>query len=292
MAQALELWGAPVYVRRQIVHNAHVVRDLEERGVVFVDSEREVPAGEVVILAAHGVAPDVYAAARARRLRVVDTTCPLVTKVHSEARAYAALGYTIVLIGHAGHDEVVGTIGEAPDSIVLVQTAADAGLLELPRPGPVAYLMQTTLSVDDAAVIVEVLRLRFPGIEGPRRDDICYATANRQRAVKALLPEVELLLVVGSANSSNSTRLVEVARAGGVPAYLVEDETGIDERWLAGAETVGVTSGASVPERLVRSVCAWFCARGVEEIRPHRSLREDVTFRLPVLEPREPVTAP
>ena len=197
-----------------------------------------------------------------------------------------------MLIGHAGHDEVVGTIGEAPDSIVLVQTAADAGLLELPRPGPVVYLMQTTLSVDDAAAIVEVLRRRFPGIEGPRRDDICYATANRQRAVKALLPEVELLLVVGSANSSNSTRLVEVARAGGVPAYLVEDETGIDERWLAGAETVGVTSGASVPERLVRSVCAWFCARGVEEIRPHRSLREDVTFRLPVLEPREPVTAP
>ncbi len=292
MEQALELWGAPVYVRRQIVHNAHVVRGLEERGVVFVDSEREVPAGDVVILAAHGVAPDVYAAARARRLRVVDATCPLVTKVHSEARAYAALGYTIVLIGHAGHDEVVGTIGEAPDSIVLVQTAADAELLELPRPGPLAYLMQTTLSVDDAAATVEVLRRRFPGIEGPRRDDICYATANRQRAVKALLPEVELLLVVGSANSSNSTRLVEVARAGGVPAYLVDDETGIDERWLAGVETVGVTSGASVPERLVRSVCTWFGARGVEEIRPHRSLREDVTFRLPALEPGEPVTAP
>lgn len=293
MERALELWGAPVYVRRQIVHNSHVVRDLEERGVVFVESEEDVPAGEIVILAAHGVAPDVHASARSRGLRVVDTTCPLVTKVHSEARAYAALGYAIVLIGHAGHDEVVGTIGEAPDSIVLVQTEAEAELLELPGPGPLAYLMQTTLSVDDAASIVDVLRRRFPGIEGPRRDDICYATANRQRAIKALLPEVDLVLVVGSASSSNSTRLVEVARAGGVPAHLIDDESAIDERWLEGVETVGLTSGASAPEHVVRAVCAWFAARGVEEIRPQRAFREGVTFRLPALEPqREPVTAP
>lgn len=290
--QALELWGAPVFVRRQIVHNTHVVRDLEERGVVFVDSEEDVPAGEVVILAAHGVAPDVYAAARARGLRVVDTTCPLVSKVHSEARTYAALGYTIVLIGHAGHDEVVGTIGEAPGSIVLVQTTAEAELIELPRPGPVAYVMQTTLSVDDAAAIVDVLRHRFPGIEAPRRDDICYATANRQRAVKALLREVELVLVVGSSSSSNSTRLVEVARAGGVPAHLIDDEAGIRERWLVGVDTVGLTSGASAPEHLVRSVCAWFRERGAVEVRPHSSVREDVTFRLPVLAPGEALTAP
>ncbi len=293
MEQALELWGAPVYVRRQIVHNSHVVRDLERRGVVFVESEEDVPAGEVVILAAHGVAPDVHASARTRGLRVVDATCPLVTKVHSEARAYAALGHTIVLIGHAGHDEVVGTIGEAPDSTVLVQTEAEAERLELTGRGPVAYLMQTTLSVDDAAAIVGVLRRRFPGIEGPRRDDICYATANRQRAVKALLPEVELVLVVGSVTSSNSSRLVEVARAGGVPAYLIDDESAIDERWLEGVETVGLTSGASAPEHLVDSVCAWFRERGSVEIRQQRSVREDVTFRLPVLEPqREPVTAP
>jgi 4-hydroxy-3-methylbut-2-en-1-yl diphosphate reductase len=279
--KALELYGPPVYVRKQIVHNAHVVRELEERGAVFVDDERAVPEGATVVLSAHGVAPAVYERAAARRLNTIDATCPLVTKVHVQARRYAAEGYRIVLIGHAGHEEVVGTTGEAPDAITLVQSRAEAERVELPE-GPLAYITQTTLSVDETAEIVDVLRMRFPSIRAPQREDICYATSNRQWAVKELVGEVDLLLVIGSRNSSNSNRLVEVARTAGVQAHLIDDETEIDPAWLEDAETVGVTSGASAPERLVQRVCDWFRARGVDDITPHASVYEDVVFRLPI----------
>jgi 4-hydroxy-3-methylbut-2-enyl diphosphate reductase len=280
--QLLDLHGPPVYVRKQIVHNAHVVRELEERGAIFVESETEVPEGATVVLSAHGVAPSVYENAKARRLNTIDATCPLVTKVHVEARRYAADGYTIALIGHEGHEEVVGTTGEAPDSIVLVQTVEDAETVEFGDPDRVAYITQTTLSVDETTEIIGVLRRRFPNIRAPKRDDICYATSNRQWAVKDLLAEVELLLVIGSRNSSNSNRLVEVARAGGVRAHLIDDETDIEESWLDGTETVGITSGASAPEQLVTRVCDWFRARGVDSIEPFQSVEEDVVFRLPV----------
>jgi 4-hydroxy-3-methylbut-2-en-1-yl diphosphate reductase len=280
--QALHLYGAPVYVRKQIVHNGHVVRDLESRGAVFVEDETEVPVGATVVLSAHGVAPQVYANAEARRLRTIDATCPLVTKVHVQARRYAAEGYRVVLIGHAGHEEVVGTMGEAPESIVLVESVEDAEALELPGTSRVAYITQTTLSVDETAEIVEVLRRRFPDIRAPQREDICYATSNRQWAVKELLAEVELLLVIGSRNSSNSNRLVDVARAAGLEAHLIDDETDIDEQWLDGVETVGLTSGASAPERLVMRVCKWFRSHGVSDIAPFASIYEDVVFRLPV----------
>ena len=278
--RALELHGAPVYVRKQIVHNAHVVRELEERGAVFVESEEEVPEGATVVFSAHGVAPSVYANARARALETIDATCPLVSKVHAEARHYAARGYTILLIGHEGHEEVEGTTGEAPAEIALVQSVEEAESLQ-PSPGrPLAYLTQTTLSVDETDEIVAVLRRRFPHVEAPAKEDICYATTNRQAAVKELLPEIDLLLVIGSRNSSNSNRLVEVARAGGVDAYLVDDESEIDQRWLEGVGTVGVTSGASAPESLVRHVLAWFRERGVDEIRESHE-PEDVFFKLP-----------
>jgi 4-hydroxy-3-methylbut-2-enyl diphosphate reductase len=279
--RALALYGAPVYVRKQIVHNAHVVRELEERGAVFVDDERDVPEASTLVLSAHGVAPEVYRRSQARRLNTIDATCPLVTKVHVQARRYAADGYRIVLIGHAGHEEVVGTMGEAPDATVLVESVADAEALEVPE-GPLAYITQTTLSVDETREIIDVLRRRFPAIRAPQREDICYATSNRQWAVKELLAEVDLLLVIGSRNSSNSNRLVEVARAAGVDAHLIDDETEIDEAWLDGVETVGVTSGASAPERLVESVCDWFRAHGVADIAPYSSVYEDVVFRLPV----------
>jgi 4-hydroxy-3-methylbut-2-en-1-yl diphosphate reductase len=278
----LDLHGPPIYVRKQIVHNAHVVRELEERGAVFVESETEVPEGSRIVLSAHGVAPSVYANAEARGLETTDATCPLVTKVHVEARRYAADGYTVVLIGHAGHEEVIGTMGEAPEATVLVQSVEDAERVELPDPDRVAYITQTTLSVDETAEIIGVLRRRFPRIRAPKRDDICYATSNRQWAVKDLLGEVDVLLVIGSRNSSNSNRLVEVARAGGIDAFLIDDETGIDERWLDGVRVVGITSGASAPETLVERVCAWFRARGVEQIEQFQSVHEDVVFRLPV----------
>ncbi|MBA2614955.1 MAG: 4-hydroxy-3-methylbut-2-enyl diphosphate reductase [Actinobacteria bacterium] len=280
--QALELWGPPVYVRKQIVHNAHVVRDLEERGAIFVDSETEVPAGATVVFSAHGVAPAVHENSRRLGLQTIDATCPLVTKVHSEARHYAAAGYTIILIGHAGHEEVEGTMGEAAEAIILVQSPEEAERLELPDRGKLAYITQTTLSVDETNEVIDVLRRRFPWIEAPRKEDICYATTNRQRAVKAMLGEIDLLLVIGSRNSSNSNRLVEVARAHGVPSYLIDDESEIDEAWLDGVETLGVTSGASAPERLVRGVLDWFAARGVTDVRPHTDEVEDVTFKLPV----------
>jgi 4-hydroxy-3-methylbut-2-enyl diphosphate reductase len=279
---ALTLYGPPVYVRKQIVHNAHVVRELERLGAVFVESEEEAPEGATLVLSAHGVAPEVYENAAARRLLTIDATCPLVTKVHVQARRYADEGYTIVLIGHAGHEEVVGTTGEAPDATVLVQTVAEAESLDLPTDTKLAYVTQTTLSVDETGDIIRTLRRRFPNIRAPRKEDICYATSNRQWAVKEMLPEIDVLLVIGSRNSSNSNRLVETARAGGVPAYLIDDEAEIDELWVADADTVGITSGASAPEKLVGRVCDWFRARGVTDIEAYRLVEEDVTFRLPV----------
>ena len=280
--RALERYGAPVYVRKQIVHNGHVVRELETRGAIFVDDEREVPPGATVVFSAHGVAPSVHAAAAARRLATIDATCPLVTKVHAQARRYAASGYTIVLIGHAGHEEVVGTMGEAPASTVLVESVEDVEALELEPGAPLAYITQTTLSVDETADIVAALRRRFPDVHAPAREDICYATSNRQWAVKEMLPQIDLLLVIGSANSSNSNRLVEVARAGGVDAHLIEDESAIDASWLDGRRVVGLTSGASAPERLVTRVCEWFRARGVGSFDEVATVREDVAFKLPV----------
>jgi 4-hydroxy-3-methylbut-2-en-1-yl diphosphate reductase len=280
--QALELYGAPVYVRKQIVHNLHVVHELEAQGAVFVESEEEVPQGGTVVFSAHGVAPAVHENAAARRLNSIDATCPLVTKVHTQARRYAAEGYTVVLIGHAGHEEVEGTMGEAPASIVLVESIADVEALELAPSTRLAYITQTTLSVDETREIIEALKRRFPEVRGPQKEDICYATSNRQWAVKEMLDQVDLLLVIGSRNSSNSNRLVEVARAAGVESHLIDDETEIDEAWLEQPETVGLTSGASAPERLVASVCDWFRARGVDDISDFRSAHEDVVFRLPV----------
>jgi 4-hydroxy-3-methylbut-2-en-1-yl diphosphate reductase len=279
--RALALYGAPVYVRKQIVHNSHVVRGLEAAGAVFVDSVDDVPEGSPLVFSAHGVSPAVRRAADARGLTTIDATCPLVTKVHTQARRYAERGYRVVLIGHAGHEEVEGTTGEAPESIVLVQSVEDAERLEMDD-ASIAYITQTTLSVDETGEIIDVLRRRFPHIEAPAREDICYATSNRQWAVKELLGEVDLLLVVGSRNSSNSLRLVEVARAAGVAAHLVDDASEIDEQWLQGVEVAGITSGASAPERLVRGVCDWFRARGVRDVTEFKSAFEDVAFRLPV----------
>jgi 4-hydroxy-3-methylbut-2-en-1-yl diphosphate reductase len=280
--RALEHYGAPVYVRKQIVHNIHVVRDLEARGAIFVEEETEVPAGATVVFSAHGVAPTVHENSARLDHNVIDATCPLVTKVHVQARRYAAEGYTIVLIGHAGHEEVVGTTGEAPDSTVLVQTVAEAEALDLAPGTKLAYVTQTTLSVDETGEVIKVLRRRYPDIRAPLKEDICYATSNRQWAVKEMLSEIDLLLVIGSRNSSNSNRLVETARAAGTPAYLIDDESEIDAAWLDGAETVGITSGASAPEKLVSRVCDWFRGRGVTDIEAYRLVDEDVTFRLPV----------
>ena len=279
---ALEHYGAPVYVRKQIVHNIHVVHDLEARGAIFVEEETEVPAGATVVYSAHGVSPAVYANSEKLGHNVIDAVCPLVTKVHVQARRYADEGYTIVLIGHEGHEEVVGTMGEAPEATVLVQTIEEVEALDLPSDAKLAYVTQTTLSVDETAEIIATLRRRFPEIRAPRKEDICYATSNRQWAVKEMLPEIDLLLVIGSRNSSNSNRLVETSCAAGTPAHLINDETEIDEAWLEDATTVGITSGASAPEKLVNRVCDWFRARGVTEVEPYRIVEEDVTFRLPV----------
>jgi len=279
--RALELHGAPVYVRRQIVHNAHVVRELERRGAVFVESEEEPPAGSLVVLSAHGVAPAVHERAAARRLRTIDAVCPLVTRVHAAVRRYAGAGYSILLVGHADHEEVVGTRGEAPERVTVVESVVDAERVVVPDPLRVAYATQTTLSVDETASIVAVLRRRFPDIAGPDEGDICYATTNRQQAVKELAAEVDIVLVIGSRNSSNSNRLVETARAAGVAAYLIEDESAIDEHWLEGAGIAGLTAGASAPEHLVRRVCDWFRARGVEIVGESEPAAEDVVFRLP-----------
>ena len=280
--RALELYGTPVYVRKQIVHNLHVVRELEGRGAIFVDDECEVPQGSTMVLSAHGVAPSVHENAASRQLRTIDATCPLVTKVHVQARRYAAEGYFVILIGHAHHEEVVGTMGEIPRSIALVESLEDVDALSFPEGTKLAYVTQTTLSVDETAGLITALRERFPTIRAPQREDICYATSNRQWAVKELLPEVDLLLVIGSKNSSNSNRLVEVANASGVSSYLIDDESEIEESWLDGVAVVGITSGASAPEKLVQRVCEWFRARGVTDIAPHRFVEEDIEFRLPV----------
>jgi 4-hydroxy-3-methylbut-2-en-1-yl diphosphate reductase len=275
--RALEGNGKPVYVRKQIVHNAHVVRDLEGKGAVFVEDEREVPAGEVVVLSAHGVAPEVYEQSRARGLTVLDATCPLVTKVHLEARRFAGDARTIVLIGHAGHEEVVGTMGQARDRTILVQDVEEARTVELP-PGPLSYLTQTTLSVDETNEIVRVLRERFPDLEGPPREDICYATQNRQDAVKELARRSDVVLVIGSRNSSNSKRLAEVAIEQGTPAHLVDDETEVDPAWVAGADVVGVTSGASAPEWLVERMLAWLASLGAADVEEVRVTEEHLRF--------------
>jgi 4-hydroxy-3-methylbut-2-enyl diphosphate reductase len=279
--RALDRYGAPVYVRKEIVHNKHVVQELAERGAVFVEEESEVPEGQMVVFSAHGVAPAVHDNAAARRLRTIDATCPLVTKVHVEARRFAAAGYTIVLIGHEGHEEVEGTTGEAPGSIVLVQAAEQVEELEVPDSERVAFITQTTLSVDETAEIIAALRARFPAIVSPKSDDICYATTNRQIAVKQLARECELVLVIGSTNSSNSNRLVEVAREHGAGAHLIDNDTQVREQWLEGVETVGITSGASAPEELVASLVDFFRERGAEDVSELRTVHEDVRFMLP-----------
>jgi 4-hydroxy-3-methylbut-2-en-1-yl diphosphate reductase len=279
--RALDLYGAPVYVRKEIVHNKHVVEQLRERGAVFVDQETEVPEGETVVFSAHGVAPAVHRNAETRALRTIDATCPLVTKVHVEARKFAEQGYTIVLVGHAGHEEVEGTMGEAPESIVLIETEADVDELEVADPDRVAYISQTTLSVDETKAIIARLRERFPNITGPRTDDICYATTNRQAAVRQMARECDLVLVIGSANSSNSNRLVEVARDHGAESHLIDSEAGVREEWLEGKRVVGITSGASAPEELVQRLVEFFRERGTEDVSEFEVVQEDVRFMLP-----------
>jgi 4-hydroxy-3-methylbut-2-enyl diphosphate reductase len=279
--RALELYGAPVYVRKEIVHNKHVVEQLRERGAVFVESETEVPEGATTVFSAHGVAPSVHANAQQRRLQTIDATCPLVTKVHVEAKKFAADGYTIVLVGHAGHEEVEGTMGEAPENIVLIENEQDVDELKVEDPSKVAYISQTTLSVDETRAIIERLRERFPAIVGPRTDDICYATTNRQAAVKQLARECDLVLVIGSRNSSNSNRLVEVAREHGADSYLIDNESEVREEWLDGMRVVGITSGASAPEELVQRLVGFFRARGTTDVRELEVVQEDVRFMLP-----------
>jgi 4-hydroxy-3-methylbut-2-enyl diphosphate reductase len=283
--KALELYGPPVYVRKEIVHNKHVVEQLAARGAIFVEEETEVPEGALVVFSAHGVAPSVHANARERQLRTIDATCPLVTKVHVEARKFAEGGYTMVLIGHEGHEEVEGTTGEAPESIVLVQTADDVDRLRVPEdvpdPSRVAYITQTTLSVDETTQIIDRLRERFPEIVGPKSDDICYATTNRQIAVKQLARECDLVLVIGSTNSSNSNRLVEVAREHGARSHLIDNSLQVKEEWLDGVDTVGITSGASAPEELVSQLVDFFRDRGADDVSELRTVDEDVRFMLP-----------
>jgi 4-hydroxy-3-methylbut-2-en-1-yl diphosphate reductase len=279
--KALELHGPPVYVRKEIVHNKHVVESLEQRGAIFVDDVDEVPEARTVVFSAHGVSPAVHDAAAGRQLETIDATCPLVTKVHVEARKFAGEGYTIVLVGHEGHEEVEGTTGEAPDNILLVQTEADVDALEVEDPERVAFITQTTLSVDETTGIIRRLREKFPSMVGPRTDDICYATQNRQDAVKKLAPKCDLVLVIGSRNSSNSNRLVEVARQHGARSHLIDNEHEVREEWLEGAETVGITSGASAPEELVQRLIEFFKARGTEEVSTLEVTEEDVRFMLP-----------
>jgi 4-hydroxy-3-methylbut-2-enyl diphosphate reductase len=280
--RALELYGAPVYVRKEIVHNKHVVEQLRERGAVFVEElDDTVPEGAVTVFSAHGVSPAVHADASERGLQTIDATCPLVTKVHREALKFASEGYTIVLIGHHGHEEVEGTMGEAPEHIVLVETVADVDALDVPDPDKLAYISQTTLSVDETRAIINRLRERFPNITGPRTDDICYATTNRQAAVKQMAPLCDLVLVIGSRNSSNSNRLVEVARELGAESHLIDNEAQVEEAWLADKRVVGITSGASAPEELVQRLVAFFRDRGTETVEEFQVVQEDVRFMLP-----------
>jgi 4-hydroxy-3-methylbut-2-en-1-yl diphosphate reductase len=274
--------GAPVYVRKQIVHNRHVVEDLERRGAVFVDELVSVPDGATVVFSAHGVSPAVRDEADRRRLNVVDATCPLVTKVHAEARRFAARDMTVVLIGHAGHEEVEGTLGQAPERTILVEDAEDVAGLDVPDPGRLAYLTQTTLAVDETADVVDALRARFPALAGPNSDDICYATTNRQAALGEVADRADVVLVVGSANSSNSRRLAELARRRGTAAYLIDDAGEIDPDWLAGARVVGLTAGASAPAHLVDGVIAYLRSRGSVSVRELTAATETVHFALPV----------
>jgi 4-hydroxy-3-methylbut-2-en-1-yl diphosphate reductase len=281
--RALELHGPPVYVRKEIVHNKHVVAQLRARGAIFVERETDIPEGAVTVFSAHGVAPSVRANAQARRLQTIDATCPLVTKVHVEAKRFAEQGYTIVLVGHEGHEEVEGTMGEAPEQIVLVRSVSDVDALEVGDPERVAYITQTTLSVDETAEIVERLRERFPSIAGPRTEDICYATTNRQAAVKQMAGGCDVVLVIGSRNSSNSLRLVEVARECGTDAHLIDSSGEVLEEWLRGRRVVGISSGASAPDELVEELLDFFRVRGVPEegISELETVREDVRFMLP-----------
>ena len=279
--RALEIHGPPVYVRKEIVHNKHVVEGLRERGAIFVESESEIPNGAVAVFSAHGVAPSVHANARARELQTIDATCPLVTKVHVEAARFAQDGYTIVLIGHEGHEEVEGTMGEAPERILLVQSEQDVDELEVEDPERIAYVTQTTLSVDETGAIITRLKERFPSLVGPRTDDICYATTNRQTAVKQLAGSCDLMLVIGSRNSSNSLRLVEVARDFGTDAHLIDSASEVREEWLEGKRVVGISSGASAPENLVSELVGFFRARGVRDISEVDAVHEDVRFMLP-----------
>jgi 4-hydroxy-3-methylbut-2-enyl diphosphate reductase len=279
---ALDRFGPPVYVRRQIVHNTYVVSQLEKRGAVFVTEVDEVPAGAVVVFSAHGIAPEVRREAESRGLRAIDATCPLVTKVHNEARRFAARDYDILLVGHAGHEEVVGTSGEAPDRVRLVDGADGVANVDVKDPDRVVWLSQTTLSVDETAETVSALRERFPALLDPPSDDICYATQNRQAAVKVIAAEADLVIVVGSPNSSNSVRLVEVACDHGADAaYLVDDASEVDERWLDGVSTVGVTSGASVPEELVRGVLGKLAEHGFGRVEEVEAVPEHMAFALP-----------
>ncbi|WP_034287388.1 4-hydroxy-3-methylbut-2-enyl diphosphate reductase [Amycolatopsis benzoatilytica] len=279
--RALDQHAGPVYVRKQIVHNAHVVTELERRGAVFVDELDQVPDGVTVVFSAHGVSPAVRAEADRRGLDVIDATCPLVSKVHAEARRFAARGDTVVFIGHAGHEEVEGTLGEAPDSMMLVETAEEAQRLQVADPEKVSYLTQTTLAVDATTEVVEALRARFPALAGPASDDICYATTNRQRAVSGVLADADLLLVVGSPNSSNSVRLVELAHRQGVPAYLIDDATDIDLAWLSDVGTVGLTAGASAPPLLVDQVVAALSGLGPIQVEERTVAEENIRFALP-----------
>jgi 4-hydroxy-3-methylbut-2-enyl diphosphate reductase len=280
--RALTLYGAPVYVRKEIVHNKHVVEQLRERGAIFVEElDDTIPEGAVTVFSAHGVSPAVHAEAERRGLQTIDATCPLVTKVHREALKFAADGYTIVLIGHGGHEEVEGTMGEAPEAIVLVETEADVDRLDVPDPEKLAYISQTTLSVDETRAIINRLRERFPSITGPRTDDICYATTNRQAAVKQMAPHCELVLVIGSRNSSNSNRLVEVAREHGAASHLIDNAAQIQDDWLEGVRTVGISSGASAPEELVQRVVDFFRTRGTADVAEFEVVKEDVRFMLP-----------
>ncbi len=279
--RALELYGPPVYVRKEIVHNKHVVEQLRERGAIFVESETEVPEGATVVFSAHGVAPSVHANAGTRGLATIDATCPLVTKVHVEAKKFAAEGHTVVLIGHAGHEEVEGTMGEAPDAIVLIETEEDVDRLEVDDPDKVAFISQTTLAVDETRAIINKLRERFPNITGPRTDDICYATTNRQMAVRQMARECDLVLVIGSSNSSNSNRLVEVARDHGADSHLIDNESQVREEWLEGARVVGISSGASAPEELVQRLVQFFRDRGTDDVSEFEVVQEDVRFMLP-----------
>ncbi len=280
--RALELYGAPVYVRKEIVHNKHVVQKLQEQGAIFVDELSDtVPEGAVTVFSAHGVSPAVHADAEARGLQTIDATCPLVTKVHREAVKFASEGYTIVLIGHDGHEEVEGTMGEAPEAIVLVETVDDVDRLEVADPDKLAFISQTTLSVDETSAVIARLRERFPNITGPRTDDICYATTNRQAAVKQMAEHCDLVLVIGSQNSSNSQRLVEVARDYGADSYLIDNETQVREEWLVDKRVVGISSGASAPEELVQRLVDHFRARGVENVEEFEVVKEDVRFMLP-----------